>query len=739
MALIKGTDKADILSGTKANDSIRGKGGDDVLNGGDGDDDLRGGRGNDVLNGGRGDDTLVGDQGDDTLKGGAGDDVYFIERGRVTIVDFSGSDRLIMSLAENLTVLSPNETTTLANGTTFKGIESLDVSVDGTADREIVTNSGNDYVRFGRPREFDEDPVAPPIEAKGTTYTVDLGAGDDFFFSSYSNSSHVIDGGGGLDRAELDFFYAESALTISLAEKAPDVTSPVRLTNFESLDVIGGSGDDTFVGGMLSDSLAGGDGDDVLDGRGGDDFLHGDGGNDTLDGGSGNDWLYGGGGDDTLAGGGGDDRLAGNDGSDTIRGGAGDDEIYGGRNRADLIRAGGGPDRLYGDDGDDYISATSGDSADGGADIDRLFFTAEGDTTFTFTTGTALIDADTTVANFEELSWAGGSGADVVTGGARSDFLEGNDGNDTLKGGRGDDMLADGRGDDRLSGGVGDDVLVRAAEYSDRDGSWTGTDVFDGGAGTDTVRFGTFGLSYHYTGHPEGPTDSMEDLLELYSLRDVRQSATIDLAAQSKNAGLAEGLTLKSIEIIYGAGAKDDLRGADGADTLRGRGGDDRLYGRAGNDRLDGGSGSDRLDGGSGGDRLDGGGGSDRLDGGKGNDTLTGGLGADDLHGGTGADVFVFASIEESTSGNSGRDTIFGFGGADRIDLSAIDASRKSKGDQAFTFIGAEQFSKQAGELRYDKGKSGIYIRADVDGDGKSDFSIKLDGVHSLVKGDFIL
>lgn len=31
------------------------------------------------------------------------------------------------------------------------------------------------------------------------------------------------------------------------------------------------------------------------------------------------------------------------------------------------------------------------------------------------------------------------------------------------------------------------------------------------------------------------------------------------------------------------------------------------------------------------------------------------------------------------------------------------------------------------------------YVRADVDGDGKSDFSIHLDGALSVVKADFIL
>ncbi|MCV3738504.1 hypothetical protein OCK02_20045 [Rhizobium sp. TRM96647] len=701
----KGSDRIDgrrgndVLNGGDGADSLLGDAGDDILNGGNGGDRLNGGAGNDILNGGNGDDYLDGGAGigDDTLRGGAGDDTYsyYTGRGKDRIVDTGGIDTLFISLAESLTVLSPWTTTTLANGTSFRGIEHLDVQVDGTADRVIVMNSGDDFVRFGARHPMGEDASYRDVnESQSVAYSVDLGAGDDNFFSSYSHAAHVIDGGAGLDHAAFDFFHAESGVAVSLAATDSGVPSLIRLTNIESLEVVGGSGDDSFIGGALSDS------------------------------------LFGGGGDDRLEGGDGEDLLVGHAGGDTILGGAGDDEIYGGRRPITNDESGDGPDLLYGDSGNDFIYTTSGDSADGGADIDRLYFASKRDTTFVFTDGAGSIDSDTTVANFEELSWRGGAEKDVVTGGARRDFLEGNDGNDTLKGAGGDDMLADGRGDDHLFGNSGDDILVRGTEFHYRDGSWTGTDVFDGGAGTDTVRFGTFGFYYHYYGHPIGPVDPDTDILDFYLFRDVAGSVTIDLVDQSKNAGLAEGLTLKSVEVIYGAAGEDDLRGADGADALHGHGSDDTLYGRAGKDRLDGGGGSDRLDGGSG---------NDRLDGGKGNDRLTGGLGADDLRGGTGADVFVFRSIEETTPGKSGRDTILDFRGADRIDLSAIDASTKTKGNQAFTFVGTDAFSKQAGELRYDKGKSGSYIRADVDGDGKSDFAIELDEVRSLTKGDFIL
>ena len=49
------------------------------------------------------------------------------------------------------------------------------------------------------------------------------------------------------------------------------------------------------------------------------------------------------------------------------------------------------------------------------------------------------------------------------------------------------------------------------------------------------------------------------------------------------------------------------------------------------------------------------------------------------------------------------RDVIYDFSSAqaDKIDISAIDARTAVSGNQAFTFIGAAEFSKKAGERRY--------------------------------------
>ncbi|MBW4467302.1 MAG: hypothetical protein KME07_17895 [Pegethrix bostrychoides GSE-TBD4-15B] len=105
---IRGTNKADELTGGGGGDEIlglggrdtlSGRGGDDLIEGGaggdeifgeDGNDELIGGNGKDTLVGGKGDDFLQAGDGNDSLTGGAGSDTFFLQRktGRTTIQDF---------------------------------------------------------------------------------------------------------------------------------------------------------------------------------------------------------------------------------------------------------------------------------------------------------------------------------------------------------------------------------------------------------------------------------------------------------------------------------------------------------------------------------------------------------------------------------------------------------------------------------------------------------------------------
>ncbi|EYR81363.1 calcium-binding protein [Shinella sp. DD12] len=151
--------------------------------------------------------------------------------------------------------------------------------------------------------------------------------------------------------------------------------------------------------------------------------------------------------------------------------------------------------------------------------------------------------------------------------------------------------------------------------------------------------------------------------------------------------------------------------------------------------------GKDSVTAGGGDDLLRGGAGNDRLFGGNGNDLIEGGRDADVLHGGSGSDTFIFRSVKDSTVSPKGRDVIQDFSQiqGDRIDLKLIDANSKTGGNQAFKYIGADDFHKKAGELRYEKKGGGTIVSGDINGDGKADFSILLDVKLSLKVTDFIL
>jgi Ca2+-binding RTX toxin-like protein len=142
----------------------------------------------------------------------------------------------------------------------------------------------------------------------------------------------------------------------------------------------------------------------------------------------------------------------------------------------------------------------------------------------------------------------------------------------------------------------------------------------------------------------------------------------------------------------------------------------------------------------SGSDRITGGKGDDKLEGFAGNDKITGGWGKDKLYGGSGADTFIYKDTYDAAWENGGE-TIFDFskGQRDKIDLRSIDADIFTPGNQAFTFIGTQQFSGQAGELRYERVASGIKISGDTYGDGETEFYIVLRGVTSITKSYFML
>ena len=134
---LEGTNGADTVNGTAANERLYGYDGDDTLNGGDGNDLLRGGAGHDTLNGGNGNDQLINDASDTLIDGGAGIDTL-IASTIGTRVDENTNLRNIERIDLGLDDQGRDLTLTAA------GVE---LATDGTQPL-VVTGDGADTVQL---------------------------------------------------------------------------------------------------------------------------------------------------------------------------------------------------------------------------------------------------------------------------------------------------------------------------------------------------------------------------------------------------------------------------------------------------------------------------------------------------------------------------------------------------------------------------------------------------------------
>ncbi|MBR0554363.1 calcium-binding protein [Ciceribacter sp. L1K23] len=479
-----------------------------------------------------------------------------------------------------------------------------------------------------------------------------------------------------------------------------------------------------------------GGGDDKYDGRSG--TVTG-----RVIGGSGNDTLLGGDGDETFWGGPGNDHLDGGAGNDVLNGNSG----------ADMMIGGMGDDTFHVDNADDVVVEEPGSGND--IVMASISYALTETVENLVLTGTA------------DIAGTGNGRSNIITGNSGNNRLFGMAGNDTLHGGAGDDTLEGGIGGDRMVGGLGDDTFIV-------------DDVRDvieeeAGEGTDTIRSS---LSYVLD-------DNVENLVLTGSagLSGTGNNLANVITGNGGHNRLSGGA---GHDTLLGGAGNDSLDGGTGADRMDGGTGNDTFYvdhtgdvvveaanggtdtvnasrsyaltgnvenliltgagnlsgiGNALDNTLSGNAGRNALSGGAGNDVLSGGGGNDTLRGDAGNDRLLGGSGTDKLYGGAGADRLVFKTLSDSTVASVGRDMIYDFNRSqgDRIDLSAIDASTKSSGNQAFTFIGEASYSGMAGELRYVNKNGDTFVYADVNGDKVSDFAIRVDTTIDFIKGDFIL
>ena len=612
---------------------------------------VRGSNYNDTLTGGGGNDAFEGRGGDDVIHGG--------------VQQLNGSDTLRFDQsisAVNVTFTSVGSGTATDGGftgfavgtDTFDGIESVrgsdfnDTMTGFAGGNEVFEGmTGNDSISGGT---GGSDTVSYGSNLVGVTVTLLAG------------TTTVTDGWGGTD----------------------------TLTDIENIS-----------GSQFNDTLTGNNGANTLSGQGGNDTLTGGQGNDTINGGFGKDTAVFTGtfgeytigavqanGSYTVT-----DSIGDRDGTDTISGGievlsfsgsavdkgitytysslATDSEFYFNPLLDTLNLTGLGPQNF------EISPIESGPNQGRGLQLIQrddatglpvksisLLFTETSDPANMFKVSSSFLRFDKGV---------------IMLGDNDASTATDDDSSLALTGGYGNDLLITAGGTQTVNGGLGDDVLITVERQSSSPPGSPGSDVFNGGAGFDTL-----GLDASIT---DGTT------ITQYT---VNLSLGTNQGAIATTGAVYAGLnfTVTGIEAIDGSDVSDVLTGDGNANKLKGNYGTDTLVGGGGNDTLDGGELADSLSGGDGNDILIGGSGNDNIAGGNGidvvdyseshgdvtltlggsatsgsdTDTLAGDI--ENVIGSSWMDNLTGNALDNSFQGRIGADTIDGAGGTDTIDYS---------------------------------------------------------------------
>jgi Ca2+-binding RTX toxin-like protein len=230
----------------------------------------------------------------------------------------------------------------------------------------------------------------------------------------------------------------------------------------------------------------------------------------------------------------------------------------------------------------------------------------------------------------------GGAGNDVLNGGSGADQLFGESGNDILNGRGGTDFLFGGAGNDILTGGDGDDHVFGQGG-NDRM-IWNpgdDTDLFEGGAGTDTAEVNGGNGAENFTVTANGARVRFDRVDPAPFALDI---GTTENLVVNMNGGddsfSATGNLAALIKITVDGGAGNDtILGSNGVDLLLGGDGNDFIDGQQGNDVSFLGAGDDIF-------QWDPGDGSDTVEGQDGTDTLL-------FNGSAGAELFEVSANGE--------------------------------------------------------------------------------------------
>jgi Ca2+-binding RTX toxin-like protein len=594
MAEIIGTPGPDVLTGTPGSDVIIGDDGNDTIDGRGGNDTIVGGAGADVLTGGAGDDTFemsadydfaIGD----TINGGSGYDRLIITEQWYAFalgsLIYNGLEELVSNGVYGLQV-------TLAQLNGFQAISGA-FRVSGSGALSLT---------------------APTLG--NSRFTLDLG---------------------------ITAFSYTAAADITVEVQAHD--GGAIITGSASNDIlVGGTGNDTLTGGAGNDTFYGGFGADVLNGGTGDDTF-----------------AYGQNGDYPVATAAAGDAVNGGDGVDTLSFYLFDEEV----SLSAMTVA--GIERIL-SSGFKALRITAAELAPL-AEIGGIFrFMGPGPiTTGALNMGNSAIYLDSTVGTFDysaatylEVNVYGSAANETITGGAGRTSIFGGDGNDTLSGigeylslsGEGgndtlrgnsfSNWLSGGAGLDHLYGYAGDDTLrIRLAS------DVVAGEIYDGGAGTDTLDLSDF-LDENTAEHDiSGAT--LISIETLYSPQWITRLTSGQLLSATTLQGkfrLADNAAI-NLSGINHSGLQITLNDAGQSLSLAGSNNyyynlAPTIYGGAGNDIITGGEASANLYGGGGNDVLIEGNTLyiQTLDGGAGNDRLILNSGATAI-GGTGYDTVV--------------------------------------------------------------------------------------------------
>ncbi|WP_425404060.1 VCBS domain-containing protein [Hwanghaeella sp.] len=657
----RGSDFADTLIGSDADNFLRGGGGNDVIEGGAGDDILRGEGGDDVLIGGDGDDSLQARSGNDTMTGGAGADRFelgtpgqnyvitdfefdldTIEANVTGITSTSEAiftdtlDGLLVDFNEGTTVLLENLTVADFNATGLSfdrffalnfffnskliGTTASETLVGRDADEFITSEGGGDTIfgnggddqingDFGNDTIFGGDGNDELFGGAGTDILVG-GAGADTYFVSEFNDTIIIratddDTGEDVitefgDDNFLDFHYEVGIDDISIG-----------LSSFSNSFNLG-----TEV--VLEDFRLGADSvayfesnrlqsyffnpNDSVDGR-----VYLTSGVTGVDQGDFAELVVGTDSADTVTGGGGHfDFLEGAGGNDIVDATGSDNARLSGGSGDDTLIADGLNVTFVGGEGNDTIIHSSGFSAtldysaeSGGGGI---FANFSGSTQGGVLTGT-VVDTFGTVDTVSDADNIYGSDfADTIFSDDENSAIRGFAGNDTLVGGSGDDFLDPGTGNDTLTGGAGSDFFSNL--------------------------FGTNTITDFNTSEDRVFVQS-ESFAEVLS-HMTQQGSDVLLDEGFGDTVLFKNLTIAQFgETNFSFSGSGTFNATEGDDVINGTPNSDFIDGLGGNDTISGGDGNDQLSGADGDDTLDGGAGLDFFTGDAGNDVLIGGTSKD--------------------------------------------------------------------------------------------------------------